>query len=239
MKEVIEKILDEYVPSKSEPFAGHNMGLFFRSTIPQEVYNTGIVNSQDYLVMGSVGQGNWATVPWICIFDKEITTSATKGIYIVYLLEKSGNSLYLTLIQGCTDVRKSHTKKETIQIMRDNATKLIASLDSRGFLSDENINLGEGLTELAELYQKGTIFYKEYKKVLSDIEEAKELIYDKDMAEFAREELSNAEEEKTRLESELEILLIPHDPNDEKNVIVEIRVCMQILILTVLFSQRI
>lgn len=164
MKEVIEKILDEYVPSKSEPFAGHNMGLFFRNIIPQEVYNTGIVNSQDYLVMGSVGQGNWATVPWICIFDKEITTSATKGIYIVYLLEKSGNSLYLTLNQGCTDVRKSHTKKETIQIMRDNATKLIASLDSRGFLSDENINLGEGLTELAELYQKGTIFYKEYKK---------------------------------------------------------------------------
>lgn len=43
------------------------------------------------------------------------------------------------------------------------------------------------------------------------------------MADFAKEELTNAEEKKNKLESELEVLLIPHDPNDEKNVIVEIR----------------
>ena len=43
------------------------------------------------------------------------------------------------------------------------------------------------------------------------------------MADFAKEELTNAEEKKSKLESELEVLLIPHDPNDEKNVIVEIR----------------
>ena len=43
------------------------------------------------------------------------------------------------------------------------------------------------------------------------------------MASFAKEELAEAESKKSKLESELEILLIPHDPNDEKNVIVEIR----------------
>ena len=59
--------------------------------------------------------------------------------------------------------------------------------------------------------------------MLDDIEEAKELLKDKDMADFAKEELTNAEEKKNKLESELEVLLIPHDPNDEKNVIVEIR----------------
>lgn len=59
--------------------------------------------------------------------------------------------------------------------------------------------------------------------MLDDIEEAKELLKDKDMADFAKEELTNAEEKKSKLESELEVLLIPHDPNDEKNVIVEIR----------------
>lgn len=65
--------------------------------------------------------------------------------------------------------------------------------------------------------------YNEYKKVLSDIEEAKELLHDKEMAEFAREELSSLEEKEKELEKRLEVLLIPHDPNDEKNVIVEIR----------------
>ena len=71
--------------------------------------------------------------------------------------------------------------------------------------------------------EKTVEVYKEYKKVLSDIEEAKELLNDKDMASFAKEELAEAESKKSKLESELEILLIPHDPNDEKNVIVEIR----------------
>lgn len=71
--------------------------------------------------------------------------------------------------------------------------------------------------------EKTVEVYKEYKKVLSDIEEAKELLSDKDMASFAKEELAEAESKKNKLESELEILLIPHDPNDEKNVIVEIR----------------
>ena len=71
--------------------------------------------------------------------------------------------------------------------------------------------------------EKTVEVYKEYKKVLDDIEEAKELLKDKDMADFAKEELANAEEKKSKLEGELEILLIPHDPNDDKNVIVEIR----------------
>lgn len=164
MREIIEKILNEYVESKKEPFTGHSMGEYFRNTVPRLMYDTGIINSKDYLVKGSVGQGNWAMVPWICIFNRKITTSATKGVYIVYLLEKNGKSLYLTLNQGCTEIRRTHNKRETIQIMRNNAASLISKIDSRGFLSDDNISLGDGLTELAELYQKGTIFYKEYKK---------------------------------------------------------------------------
>ena len=55
--------------------------------------------------------------------------------------------------------------------------------------------------------EKTVEVYKEYKKVLDDIEEAKELLKDKDMADFAKEELANAEEKKSKLEGELEILL--------------------------------
>ena len=92
--------------------------------------------------------------------------------------------------------------------------------------SPEIISDIKKMTELSKertRLEKTVEVYKEYKKVLSDIEGAKELLHDKDMAEFAKEELANAEGEKTRLEAELEVLLIPHDPNDDKNVIVEIR----------------
>ena len=62
-----------------------------------------------------------------------------------------------------------------------------------------------------------------YKKVLSDIDTAKEMLSDHDMQEFAKEEISSLTKEKEAIEKELEVLLLPHDPNDEKNVIVEIR----------------
>ena len=82
------------------------------------------------------------------------------------------------------------------------------------------------MTELSKeqtRLEKTVNIYEEYKQVLEDIEAAKEMLKDKDMAEFAKEELSNLEERKVQIEKELEILLLPHDPNDEKNVIVEIR----------------
>ena len=82
------------------------------------------------------------------------------------------------------------------------------------------------MTELSKeqtYLEKIVNVYKNYKMVLSDIEEATKMIHDKDMAEFAKDELARAEEQRERIEKELEVLLIPHDPNDEKNVIVEIR----------------
>lgn len=65
--------------------------------------------------------------------------------------------------------------------------------------------------------------YTTYKTILADIEEAKEMLKDSDLAEFAKEELSNLETKKEEMDKELEILLLPKDPNDGKNVIVEIR----------------
>lgn len=164
MKAFIERILNEYVSAKQETFAGHQMGYFFRNEVPSEIYNTNIVDKNKYLITGSVGQGNWATIPWICIFDRSITTSATKGVYIVYLLKSDGSSLYLTFNQGCTEIRKIHNKRETISIMRDKAAEIASRIDSRGFNADEKIYLGNDLSDLGEMYQKGTIFYKEYKR---------------------------------------------------------------------------
>lgn len=164
MRETIDRFLNGYIPAKQETFAGNPFGVFVRNDIPSAIYDTGIVDQSKYLITGSVGQGNWAMVPWICIFDKRITTSATKGIYIVYLLAKDGKSLYLTFNQGCTDIRNSHSKKETIKIMRNKAAEIVEKIDSRGFATDEGINLGEKLTDLGEMYQKGTIFYTKYEQ---------------------------------------------------------------------------
>ena len=65
--------------------------------------------------------------------------------------------------------------------------------------------------------------YQTYKKIMSDIESAKEMSNDPELSEFAKEELETALESKENLEKELEIILLPKDPNDGKNVIVEVR----------------
>ena len=68
--------------------------------------------------------------------------------------------------------------------------------------------------------------YKEYKKAKQDVEDSLALLdeeSDEEMREMAKEELNTAKKRIEELEQELKILLLPKDPNDEKNVIVEIR----------------
>lgn len=67
------------------------------------------------------------------------------------------------------------------------------------------------------------IKYREYKKCQEQLEESKELLKDPEMKELAEQEMLEAKEQLPKLEEELKILLIPKDPDDDKNVICEIR----------------
>ena len=65
--------------------------------------------------------------------------------------------------------------------------------------------------------------FREYKKTKQVMEEAKEMMEDKELKELAEMEYYEAKEQLPKLEEELKMLLIPKDPNDDKNVICEIR----------------
>ena len=109
--------------------------------------------------------------------------------------------------------------------------RLEATLDRYNELTDllsspEILNNVEKMTSLSkEQASIGEVVekYKEYKKVDSDLEEAKELLNDPEMADLAKEDVDNLSSRKEELIKELEILLLPKDPNDDKNIIVEIR----------------
>ena len=59
----------------------------------------------DFLVTASPGRGNWAEIPWLAVFDPRITTTAQRGIYVVYLFSAGCDRIYLSLNQGTTEVR--------------------------------------------------------------------------------------------------------------------------------------
>ena len=80
------------------------------------------------------------------------------------------------------------------------------------------------IREHAELSKVVTVFRK-FKQILQDLEESQELLKDGDqeIKDLARDEIASLTEQKDTLEAELKTLLLPRDPNDEKNVILEIR----------------
>lgn len=79
--------------------------------------------------------------------------------------------------------------------------------------------LNKEQAELAPLMET----YRTYRQVQEQREEAREMLSDPEMKELAQEEFQAAGAELERLEEQLKILLLPKDPNDDKNVIVEIR----------------
>ncbi len=81
------------------------------------------------------------------------------------------------------------------------------------------LKLNKELADLKEAYDA----YQKLKKLENDLEEAREMTKDPELGEFAKEEINNLTEKKDKLESEIEVMLLPKDPNDDKNVIVEIR----------------
>ncbi|MFV0249632.1 MAG: peptide chain release factor 1 [Bacilli bacterium] len=83
----------------------------------------------------------------------------------------------------------------------------------------ETLKLNKEQAELKEAYEA----YEEYKKLTKGIEEAKEMLKDSELGEMAKEELLELVPKLDQLNKDLEIILLPKDPNDGKNVIVEIR----------------
>lgn len=110
---------------------------------------------------------------------------------------------------------------ERLDVIEEKYSSLQEALSSEEVLKDmgKMRELSKELSDLEEVVQT----YRHYKDVLSSIEEDKEMVKDPELGEMAKEELESLEEEKKMLDEKLEILLIPKDPNDGKNVIVEIR----------------
>jgi len=65
--------------------------------------------------------------------------------------------------------------------------------------------------------------FQKYEKTRREMEGARELLSDPDFKEIAQDEFETAQKEMEKIEEELKILLLPRDPNDDKNVIIEIR----------------
>jgi peptide chain release factor 1 len=101
----------------------------------------------------------------------------------------------------------------------------VMNLLSESDVANDNARFRSLMKEQAELAPIVEAYkqYTSHKQNIEDSLELLELESDEEMKELAKEEMKESQAEVERLEQELKILLLPKDPNDEKNVIVEIR----------------
>ncbi|TKI12796.1 DUF3578 domain-containing protein [Bacillus wiedmannii] len=200
LREKFLTVLNEYLQARTERFAGHKMGAVVRHEMPTEITRLPFINHNQYVVTGSVGQGNWAAVPWLAIMNKDITTSTQRGYYIVYLFSEDMERLYLTLAQGVTETTKEEMQKikEEIReqihmsqkVKKDDEIFLGTSPKAKGYanstaayisydankMPSEN-ELVENLEEMLRYYE-GFIAYKEEGTKYEMIYERKEVYLD-------------------------------------------------------------
>lgn len=172
----------EYVKSKNDwknPFRE-----LISKDIPDLLRNGANIPSP-YHVVGSYGKGRWTAVPWIAVFDSRITTSAQKGVYIVYLLNKDTQELYLTFEIAATEamnVRQNpdgsavftgvvgNSNPELSSKLQKKADEIRKAIPDDYFSKDTLINSG------AVGYDSGAIYYKKYS--LQDLPAGEQLVYD-------------------------------------------------------------
>jgi len=154
--------LEEYPRAAQEPLTGHPLAEFVRNEIPEQVRSVLGANDR-YLIHGSVGQGNWARVPWLAIFDRLITETARRGFYVVYLVREDFSGVFLSLNQGVTDVRERYGA-EARHALEVRAQDLLAQLGNfgsnfRGGPIDLQVSGG---STLGAFYEVGSILSKFY-----------------------------------------------------------------------------
>ena len=113
---------------------------------------------------------------------------------------------------------------DRLQAVEDRYDKLNELLSDPAIVNDPK-KLREYSKEQSDI-QETVEVYREYKSVREQLKDAKAMLEDKldaDMREMVKEEVSELEKQEAELAGRLKILLLPKDPNDDKNVIIEIR----------------
>ncbi|MEA2018390.1 MAG: peptide chain release factor 1 [Campylobacterota bacterium] len=111
--------------------------------------------------------------------------------------------------------------QEKLQLFIDRHEEINQLLVSQEILTD--IKKMTELSKEQSSIKKVVDSAREYNQIIEDINDNKELLGDDELADLAKEELKELEKRKPELEEEIKILLLPTDPNDDKNIYIELR----------------
>jgi hypothetical protein len=166
MRAPLEKLLQSFVhirtttPYRTQPDLWNIMDSLKSSIEAIPAYET-----RPYLRCSwSLGQGNWALVPWVAILDERVTFSREQGIYCVLLFREDMSGVYLCLGQGTTALANDLPRSEVYSELNRRAEMLrskISDLAACGFNVGPGIDLHATRT-LGKSYEQAAVAFKLY-----------------------------------------------------------------------------
>lgn len=163
---LIEEKFTYNIKNKKSWNKGERYADIIENIIPKEIEN--ILNNNEYKVKGRVGTGNYSDVPWIAIFNTNITEKTHFGYYIAYLFHPEGTGVYLSLNQGWTEIKNKSKNEAEAKQKALSLSKFIESyLDVHNFNKGKFSYSKEGTSKydksgLPMGYAYGSIIYKYY-----------------------------------------------------------------------------
>lgn len=168
------QLMREYRSVYARVIAGGDWKNSFREliskSIPEQLISCAGITSP-YTVVGSYGKGRWTSVPWIAVFDTRITSSAQQGVYIVYLLNKDTQELYLTLEAAATEEigggSDQNGAKMFTGIVGKNSAKMKSALakkvgEIRPVIANTFFSEDDAINSGSTGYDYGAVCYKKY-----------------------------------------------------------------------------
>ncbi len=158
MKKMFQKVLDGYIDGSIKVDSTSEVYNTLIREIPNEL--TKILNRDDLIIKGSMGQGNKTQYPWVAIMNRSLTNTTQKGLYIVYLFKKDMTGFYITLAQGITNFENLYKSKKY-----EYATKVAnyfkSQIENTSFTNNDII-LGDGKHDLGYGYERTIVISKYY-----------------------------------------------------------------------------
>jgi 5-methylcytosine-specific restriction protein A len=161
LRNTLSRIIKEFPIARCASFSKNATASFITDEAKQALQLSLGSDGYAFFCKGSPGQGKWADVPWLAVFNPLVTTSATRGYYVVYLFSALEPVVYLSLNQGATAVQEEFGKRR-FDVLRERASFMMNRMkDFAPHYDVEPISLGS-TSDLPRGYEAGHVFGKRY-----------------------------------------------------------------------------
>lgn len=105
LNEALHKVFAQFPDARHQAFPHHPVFEIIKREIPNALRRCVGIDDERYVVLPSVGQGNWATVPWVAILDRSRGGTIQEGLYVALLFSAEMDRVVLALMFGVTGSR--------------------------------------------------------------------------------------------------------------------------------------